>query len=124
MVKYFGTINQLAKDYILSYVKKITFCKQKVYTIINFHRGEYYQLSHGCQGDTEKYLTRGNLYHPRHTCITRDIVKGNTGVLRVIQVLQGSDYCSVLPWQPCDYDFITPKKSWTLAKFYGNSNEN
>ena len=74
--------------------------------------------------DTEKYLTRGNLYHPRHTCITRDIVKGNTGVSRVIQVLQGSDYFSVLPWQPCDYDFITPKKSWTLTKFYGNSNEN
>ena len=22
-----------------------------------FHGGEYYQLSHGCQGDTEKYLT-------------------------------------------------------------------
>ena len=46
----------------------------------------YYQLSHGCQGDTEKYLTRGNLYHPRHTCITRDVVEGNTGVSRVIQV--------------------------------------
>ena len=45
-----------------------------------------YQLSHGCRGDTEKYLTRGNLYHPRHTCITRDVVEGNTGVSRVIQV--------------------------------------
>ena len=49
--------------------------------------GEYYQLSHGCQGDTEKYLTQGNLYHPRHTCITRDVVEGNTGVSRVIQMI-------------------------------------
>ena len=49
----------------------------------------YYQLSHGCQGDTEKYLTRGNLYHPRHTCITRDVVEGNTDVSRVIQVFEG-----------------------------------
>ena len=48
----------------------------------------YYQLSHGCQGDTEKYLTRENLYHPRHTCITRDVVEGNTGVSRVIQFLR------------------------------------
>ena len=38
----------------------------------------YYQLSHGCQGDKEKYLTRENLYHLRHTCITRDVVKGKT----------------------------------------------
>ena len=36
------------------------------------------------QGDTEKYLTRENLYHPRHTCITC-----NTGVSRVIQVFKG-----------------------------------
>ena len=46
-------------------------------------------LSYGCQGDTEKYLTRENLYHPRHTCITRDVVEGNTGVSRVIQVFKG-----------------------------------
>ena len=46
-------------------------------------------LSHGCQGDTEKYLTRGNLYHLRHTCITPDVVEGNTGVSRVILVSQG-----------------------------------
>ena len=50
---------------------------------------EYYQLSHGCQDDTEKYLTPGNLYHTRHTCITRDVVEGNTGVSRVIQVFEG-----------------------------------
>ena len=41
------------------------------------------------RGDTEKYLTRGNLYHPRHTCITRDVVEDNTGVSRVIQVFEG-----------------------------------
>ena len=62
---------------------------------------KYYQLSHGYQGDTEKYLTRGNLYHPRHTCITRDVVEGNTGVSRVIQV----------------FDFITPKKYRHMQNF-------
>ena len=41
---------------------------------------EYYQLSHDCQGDTEKYLTQENPYHLRHTCITRDVVEGNTSV--------------------------------------------
>ena len=47
--------------------------------------GRYYQLSHGCQGDTEKYLTRGNLYHPRHTYnIFRDVVEGNTGVITTL----------------------------------------
>ena len=45
-------------------------------------------LFYSVLGDTEKYLTRGNLYHPRHTCITRDVVEGNTGVSRVIQVLE------------------------------------
>ena len=40
-------------------------------------------------GDTEKYMTRANLYHPRHNCITRDEVEGNTGVSRVIQVCRG-----------------------------------
>ena len=56
--------------------------------IIDFHGGKYYQLSHGCQGDTEKYLIRGNLYHPRHTCITRDVVEGNTSVVFLSNFLE------------------------------------
>ena len=83
----------------------------------------YYQLSHGCQGDTEKYLTRGNLYHPRHNFITRDVVEGNTGVSRVIQVFEGQIIFSVSPWQPCDNDFITPKKLKAPEKCYENRNE-
>ena len=42
-------------------------------------------------------LTRGNLYHPRHTCITRDVVEGNTGVSRVIQVFEGQ---IISPYHP------------------------
>ena len=63
-----------------------------------------------------------NLYHPMDTCVTRDEVDGNLGVLRVIQDLRGSDYFSISPWQPCDYVFITPTKSQAVAKFYGNRN--
>ena len=74
------------------------------YTIIDFDGGEYYQLSHGCQGDTEKYLTRGNLYHPRHTCITRDVVEGNTGVSRVIQVFEGQ---IISPYHPGNHVITT-----------------
>ena len=65
---------------------------------------KYYQLSHGCQGDTEKYLTRGNLYHPRHTCITRDVVEGNTSVLRVIQVFEGQ---IISPYHPGNHVITT-----------------
>ena len=64
----------------------------------------YYQLSHGCQGDTEKYLTRGNLYHPRHTCITRDVVEGNTSVSRVIQVFEGQN---ISPYHPGNHVITT-----------------
>ena len=64
----------------------------------------YYQLSHGCQGDTEKYLTRGNLYHPRHTCVTRDVVEGNTGVSRVIQVFEGQ---IISPYHPGNHVITT-----------------
>ena len=65
---------------------------------------KHYQLSHGCQGDTEKYLTRGNLYHPRHTCITRDVVEGNTGVSRVIQVFEGQ---IISPYHPGNHVITT-----------------
>ena len=64
----------------------------------------YYQLSHGCQADTEKYLTRGNLYHPRHTCITRDVVEGNTGVSRLIQVFEGQ---IISPYHPGNHVITT-----------------
>ena len=67
-------------------------------------RQGYYQLSHGCQGDTEKYLTRGNLYHPRHTCITRDVVEGNTSVSRVIQVFEGQ---IISPYHPGNHVITT-----------------
>ena len=30
-----------------------------------------------------------NLYHTRHTCITRDVVEDNTSVSRVIHVFEG-----------------------------------
>ena len=66
-------------------------------SVIGYDNSKYYQLSHGCQGDTEKYLTRGNLYHPRHNCITRDVVEGNTGVLRVIQIFEGQIISSYHP---------------------------
>ena len=45
-----------------------------------------------CQGDTEKYLARENLYHPMHTCITRDVVESNTGV--VIQMETIPETCT------------------------------
>ena len=54
-----------------------------------------------------------SLYHPRHTCITLDYVSSNTSNTG----FRGSDYFSVSPWQPCDYDFIIPKKSQAPAIF-------
>ena len=75
------------------------------------------------QGDTEKYLTRGNLYHPRHTCITRDEVEGNTGVSRVIQVFEGQ---IISPYHPGNHVITTLSQTRNyrlFAKFYGIRNE-
>ena len=82
---------------------KLIFCNYVVLAFLNTMY-KYYQLSHGCQGDTEKYLTRENLYHPRHTCITRDVDEGNTGVSRVIQVFEGQ---IISPYHPAKHVITT-----------------
>ena len=88
---------------------------------------QYYQLSHGCQGDTEKYLTRGNLYRPRNTCITQDVVegntgdvvKGNTGVSRVIHFFESQIISLHHPGNHVITDIIIPQS--ILLKSYWSS---